>query len=146
MKKIIIYTDGGCRGNLGIGGWGVWMVFGKRQKKLSGGALETTNNRMELTAVIEALKALKSNKIPIELYSDSTYVLTGIDKWLLSWKQRNWRTTAKKTVKNIDLWQQLEELVKSYHITWHWVKGHSNNKGNDIADSLANQAMDKLMT
>lgn len=141
--KIIIYTDGGCRGNPGIGGWGVWLQYKDKQKRHFGCEKHTTNNRMELQAVIEALKLLSSNKVPIVLFSDSKYVLQGINSWMPNWKKKNWQTAAKKPVKNIDLWQALDTLIQPYTIEWRWVKGHSGNKGNDIADALANQAMDE---
>lgn len=140
--KIIIYTDGGCRHNPGIGGWGAFLSYGNKQKKIYGCEKKTTNNRMELTAVIEALKLIKSNKIPIAIYSDSKYVLNGINNWLANWKQKNWRTAQKKPVKNADLWQTLDSLVQNQQINWHWVKGHSGNTGNEIADALTNVAMD----
>jgi len=136
--KIIIYTDGGCRGNPGIGGWGVWLSYKSKDKKLYGGERQTTNNRMELTACIKALSALKKD-IPVIIYTDSKYVLQGITDWIKNWKKKNW-----KNVKNIDLWQELDELNQKHQVDWQWVKGHSGNKGNDIADELANLAMDEL--
>ncbi|CAB9539118.1 Ribonuclease HI (EC 3.1.26.4) [uncultured Gammaproteobacteria bacterium] len=144
MNKIIIYTDGGCRGNPGIGGWGVWLRYGKREKKLNGSEKDTTNNRMELMAAIKALEAIKSANIAIDLYTDSKYVMNGITQWIVGWKQKNWKTAAKKPVKNADLWQQLDKLNQKYQINWCWVKGHSGDKGNDMADLLANQAMDNI--
>jgi ribonuclease HI len=145
MNKIIIYTDGGCRGNPGIGGWGVWLRYGKREKKLNGSEKDTTNNRMELMAAIKALEAIKSANIAIDLYTDSKYVMNGITQWIVGWKQKNWKTAAKKPVKNADLWQQLDKLNQKYQINWCWVKGHSGDKGNDMADLLANQAMDNII-
>jgi ribonuclease HI len=141
---VYIYTDGGCRGNPGIGGWGVWLRYGKREKKLNGSEKDTTNNRMELMAAIKALEAIKSANIAIDLYTDSKYVMNGITQWIVGWKQKNWKTAAKKPVKNADLWQQLDKLNQKYQINWCWVKGHSGDKGNDMADLLANQAMDNI--
>lgn len=146
MNKIIIYTDGGCRGNPGIGGWGVLLKYGDKQKTLKGNAKNTTNNQMELTAIIQALKSLKSNTISIELYTDSKYALDGINSWIKSWKKNNWKTASKKPVKNQELWQELDTLNQKFDINWHWVKGHSGNIGNEIVDKLANDAMDELTT
>ena len=142
MEKIIIYTDGGCRGNPGIGGWGVWLRYGDHDKKLNGHEKDTTNNRMELTAAIKALEAIKSKDIDINLYTDSKYVMNGIKDWIKGWKAKGWKTAAKKPVKNVDLWQQLDALNATHTVHWHWVKGHSGNEGNEMADELANQAMD----
>lgn len=144
MDKIVIYTDGGCRGNPGIGGWGVWLRYGEHDKKLSGAEAETTNNRMELTAAIRALEALKNPNIPVELYTDSKYVMTGINEWIHNWKTKGWKTAGKKPVKNADLWQILDALNQQFDIHWHWVKGHSGDPGNEMADELANLAMDKI--
>lgn len=144
MQKIIIYTDGGCRGNPGIGGWGVWLCYGNHEKKLKGGKLNTTNNQMELLAAIKALEAIKSGEIAIDLYTDSKYVMTGINEWIKNWKAKGWQTAHKKPVKNVALWQRLDTLNQQHRVTWYWVKGHSGNKGNDTADRLANQAMDGL--
>ncbi|MBA5248269.1 Ribonuclease HI [hydrothermal vent metagenome] len=144
MDNIIIYTDGGCRGNPGIGGWGVWLRHKGAEKKLKGAEQDTTNNRMELTAAIKALEALKSDKIKVDLYTDSKYVMNGINQWIVNWKKKNWKTSTKKPVKNVDLWQQLDKLNQKYPVCWHWVKGHSNDEGNDMADLLANQAMDNI--
>jgi ribonuclease HI len=138
QKHVIIYTDGACAGNPGPGGWGVYLIFGKHEKKIYGSNPYTTNNRMELTAAIEALKALKEPCV-VDLYTDSTYVRNGITDWIVNWKKNNWRKSDKELVKNNDLWQTLDEVLKEHSITWHWVKGHSNNKGNIIADSLAVQ-------
>jgi len=142
-KNVQIYTDGACRGNPGIGGWGASLSYNGTHKEIYGGELETTNNRMELTAVIEALKILKQ---PSELTvnSDSKYVLSGINEWLPNWKKRNWKTVSRKPVKNVDLWQQLDELIQPHAIKWVWVKGHSGNVGNDRADELANLGIDSL--
>jgi ribonuclease HI len=144
MNKIIIYTDGGCRGNPGIGGWGVWLRYGNNDKKLNGNEKNTTNNRMELTAAIKALEAIKSKNIDIDLYTDSKYVMNGINEWIKGWKAKGWKTSAKKPVKNVDLWQQLDTLNATHTVHWHWVKGHSGNEGNEMADKLANQAMDNI--
>lgn len=144
MNKIIIYTDGGCRGNPGIGGWGAWLRYGDLDKKLKGCEKDTTNNRMELTAAIKALEVLKSDKIGVDLYTDSKYVMSGINEWIINWKQKNWKTSTKKPVKNVDLWKKLDNLNQKYCVNWCWVKGHSGDEGNDMADLLANQAMDNI--
>ncbi|MDC9727004.1 MAG: ribonuclease HI [Candidatus Thioglobus sp.] len=144
MDKIIIYTDGGCRGNPGVGGWGVWLRYGDHDKKLKGGEKDTTNNRMELTAAIKALEAIKSKDIDINLYTDSKYVMNGIKDWVKGWKAKGWKTAAKKPVKNVDLWQRLDTLNATHTVHWHWVKGHSGDEGNEMADALANQAMDAM--
>ena len=144
MEKIVIYIDGGCRGNPGIGGWGVWLRYGDHDKKMKGTEKDTTNNRMELTAAIKALETIKSKDIDIDLYTDSKYVMNGIKDWIKGWKARGWKTAAKKPVKNVDLWQRLDELNGTHTVHWHWVKGHSGNEGNDMADELANQAMDAI--
>ncbi len=144
MNRIIIYTDGGCRGNPGIGGWGVWLRYGEYDKKLQGAQQDTTNNRMELTAAIKALEAIKSSDIAIDLFTDSKYVMTGINEWIKNWKAKGWKTANKKSVKNIDLWQHLDALNNQHNVAWHWVKGHSGDEGNDMADALANLAMDKI--
>ena len=138
-NHIIIYTDGACKGNPGIGGWGAVLIWQKQEKHLSGRADDTTNNRMELTAVIEALNHLK-RPMMVTLYTDSTYVKDGITKWLQGWKRNNWRTSAKKPVKNQDLWQALDDACTRHDISWHWVKGHSDNRYNNIADQLASDA------
>ena len=143
MKKIEIYTDGACRGNPGPGGWGVLLIYEGIKKTLYGGAQDTTNNIMEMQAVIEALKALKSD-CEVSLYTDSKYVMDGINKWLPGWKKRNWQTSNKKPVKNRDLWEILDIATQSYKIEWHWVKGHTGNPGNEKADSLANRGIDEL--
>ena len=143
MKKIEIYTDGACRGNPGPGGWGVLLIYEGIKKTLYGGAQDTTNNRMEMQAVIEVLKALKSD-CEVSLYTDSKYVMDGINKWLPGWKKRNWQTSNKKPVKNRDLWEILDIATQSYKIEWHWVKGHTGNPGNEKADSLANRGIDEL--
>ncbi len=139
-----MYTDGACRGNPGPGGWGVIMSYRDRNKTLSGFDPQTTNNRMELTAAIEGLRAL-SRACDIELKTDSKYVLQGISEWIEVWKSNGWKTAAKKPVKNVDLWQLLDEQVKIHKISWHWVKGHAGIKGNEMADQLANLAIDRAM-
>jgi ribonuclease HI len=144
MQQVEIFTDGACRGNPGPGGWGVLMRHGGVEKSLFGGELETTNNRMELTAVIEALNALK-RPCRITLCSDSTYVLKGIQEWLPNWKKRNWKTAAKKSVKNVDLWQQLDASMQLHQINWQWVKGHSGHRENELADQLANRGTDEVL-
>ena len=144
IKRIQIYTDGGCRGNPGIGGWGVYLKFGEHEKKLKGSQPLTTNNQMELTAVIKALEGIKDKSLPIDLHTDSKYVMTGINEWTANWKQRGWKTANKKPVKNQELWQQLDQLCEQFDIQWHWVKGHSGDFGNEMADELANLAMDEI--
>ncbi len=139
-----MYTDGACRGNPGPGGWGVILSYRDRNKTLSGFDPQTTNNRMELTAAIEGLRAL-SRACDIELITDSKYVLQGISEWIESWKSNGWKTAAKKPVKNADLWQSLDEQVKIHRINWHWVKGHAGIEGNEMADQLANVAIDRAM-
>ena len=139
-----MYTDGACRGNPGPGGWGVVLRFQGNQKTLRGYAAETTNNRMELTAVIEGLKALKRSS-EVELFTDSKYVMQGLTEWLANWKRNGWKTAAKKPVKNIDLWQQLEAEVRQHRVDWNWVKGHAGIEDNERADQLANAAIDEKM-
>ena len=138
-----IYTDGACRGNPGPGGWGVLLIAGKHRKTLHGGDPETTNNRMELTAAIEALNALKSGQRAV-LHTDSKYVMDGVNEWLPNWKKRGWKTASKKQVKNKDLWQALDEAVARHEIDWRWVRGHDGNPGNEEADALANLGIDEL--
>ena len=143
-EQVEIYTDGACRGNPGVGGWGVLLRLGKHEKTLCGGEFETTNNRMELQAAIEGLAALKRHSRVI-LWTDSKYLRDGITDWIANWKRRNWRTAANKPVKNVDLWQRLDELTAQHDVTWEWVKGHAGNEGNEAADCLANQAIDELL-
>ena len=143
MKKVEIYTDGACRGNPGIGGWGALLIHNETERKLFGGTRDTTNNRMEMQAVIEALGALTAG-CEIILYTDSKYVMDGINKWLPNWKSRNWITANKKPVKNRDLWELLDKAVTEHKIEWNWVKGHTGNIGNEQADALANQGIDEL--
>ena len=141
-QKVVVYTDGGCRGNPGPGGWGAVLQFGGHEKEIYGYDSETTNNRMELMAAISALELL-SRSCEIELTTDSQYVRKGIIEWMDGWKKRGWKTSAKKPVKNKDLWQRLDAAVQSHNITWHWIKGHSGHAGNERADDLANRAMDE---
>ncbi|BBN59416.1 ribonuclease HI [Hydrogenovibrio marinus] len=143
MQQVEIFTDGGCRGNPGIGGWGALLRMGGHEKELKGAAKDTTNNRMELTAAIEALKALK-RPCKVLLTTDSQYVKNGITQWLPNWKKNQWRTAAKKPVKNQDLWQQLDEAILQHQVEWAWVKGHAGHAENERADELANLAMDEL--
>ncbi|WP_196157815.1 ribonuclease HI [Reinekea sp. G2M2-21] len=144
MSNVMLYTDGGCRGNPGPGGWGAVLIYGKHILKLHGSEADTTNNRMELLATIEGLRALK-RPVPVDLYTDSKYVQQGITQWISNWKRNGWKTAAKKPVKNQDLWQMLDEVLGAHEVTWHWVKGHSGNKYNELADQLANKAMDELV-
>jgi len=141
--EIEVYADGACRGNPGPGGWGVLLRTGGRERTLHGGAPSTTNNRMELTAVIRALEALK-RPCRVQLYTDSQYVQKGITLWIHDWKRRGWRTADKKPVKNVDLWQQLEAQAGRHAVSWHWVKGHAGHDGNERADALANRGIDEL--
>ncbi|WMS88483.1 ribonuclease HI [Pleionea litopenaei] len=143
MQTIEMFTDGACKGNPGPGGWGVLLRSGKHEKELYGGESETTNNRMELTAAIEGLKALK-RPCQVELTTDSQYVRKGITEWMDNWKARGWKTAAKKPVKNADLWSELDELVQRHQVNWHWVKGHSGHRENEIADELANKGVIEL--
>ena len=144
MTEVEIYTDGACRGNPGPGGWGVWMVSGPHEKELFGGELNTTNNRMELTAVITALRALR-RPCRVILLTDSQYVQKGISEWIVGWKARGWRTADKKPVKNADLWQELDEATRRHDIQWRWVKGHAGHEGNERADRLANKGVDSVL-
>lgn len=139
-KTVRLYTDGACSGNPGPGGWGVLMLWNGHEKEMSGGEAETTNNRMELTAVIEGLKALNRECV-VEVYTDSKYVMQGITEWMAGWKAKGWKTAAKKPVKNQDLWMALDEQVQSHDVKFHWVKGHSGHPENERADSLATSAI-----
>ena len=141
-NTIYIYTDGACRGNPGPGGWGALLIYQKTKKELYGFSSETTNNIMELTAVIESLKSIKRNH-PIIITTDSNYVKDGITTWIKSWKANNWKTANKKPVKNKELWIELDNVCQSYDIKWEWVKGHSGHLGNEKADELANKAIDE---
>ncbi len=145
MKKSVeLFTDGACRGNPGMGGWGALLRFGDSEKRLYGGEKDTTNNRMELMAVIQALEALKQ-PCKVTITTDSKYVLQGMTEWLTNWKLRNWKTAAKKPVLNDDLWRRLDAIASNHEIEWHWVKGHSGHRENEIADQLANQGIDELV-
>ncbi|MCE2715548.1 MAG: ribonuclease HI [Acidibacter sp.] len=144
MSTVEIYTDGACRGNPGPGGWGATLEMGEHFRELSGAEAMTTNNRMELMAVISALEALK-RPVPIKLYTDSEYVRRGISEWLKSWKARGWKTADRKPVKNQDLWERLDAIASRHEIEWHWVKGHSGVPGNERVDRLANAAIDALL-
>ncbi len=140
---VIMHTDGACRGNPGPGGWGVSLQYNGHNKTLKGSEPETTNNRMELMAVINGLNQL-TRPCDVELYTDSRYVLDGITKWMADWKKRGWKTAAKKPVKNAELWRQLDDATQRHNINWHWVKGHSGDAGNELADQLANEAIDEM--
>ena len=140
-ERVVVYTDGACKGNPGPGGWGAWLRWGEHQRELFGGEPATTNNRMELTAVIEALASLK-RRVPVAIYTDSEYVRNGITTWIHGWKARGWRTADKKPVKNIDLWQRLDGLVGAHDVQWHWVRGHAGDPGNERADQLANRGVE----
>lgn len=143
MKHVEIFTDGACRGNPGPGGWGALLRCNGRERKLFGGEAQTTNNRMELQAAIESLRALKE-PCEVTLTTDSAYVRDGITRWLPNWKQKGWKTASRQPVKNVDLWQALDEQSLRHRIKWHWVKGHSGHRENDIADQLANRGIDEL--
>lgn len=143
MKKpdtVVIYTDGACSGNPGIGGWGAMLSYGEHKKEIFGGEKDSTNNRMELTAAIRALQSLKKPCIA-EIHTDSNYLKNGITTWIKNWKTNGWRTADKKPVKNIDLWQELDEAIAKHTVHWRWVKGHSGNYGNERADELANMGV-----
>jgi ribonuclease HI len=140
VDKVEIYTDGACSGNPGPGGWGALLLFNGNEREITGGEFETTNNRMELTAAIEALSQLK-RPCQVDVYTDSTYVRDGITKWIVNWKRRSWKTAAKKPVKNVDLWQRLDLASAPHQIEWHWVRGHQGNPENERADALARQGM-----
>jgi ribonuclease HI len=144
-EKVTIYTDGACKGNPGVGGWGVWLQYKGRERELYGGEQETTNNRMELMAVIQALEIL-TRPCAVRLSTDSKYVVQGIQEWLPNWKKRQWKTAAKTPVKNQDLWQRLDIAMSRHEIEWVWVKGHAGDYGNEKADSLANKGVDLLTT
>ncbi len=143
MKSVEIFTDGACRGNPGPGGWGVLLRYGDRERELYGGEHETTNNRMELRAAIEGLRALKE-PCRVTLTTDSVYVRNGITEWLPNWKKKGWKTAGRKPVKNADLWRELDEQNQRHTVDWHWVKGHSGHRENEIADQLANRGIDEL--
>lgn len=140
MKKIIIYTDGACKGNPGPGGWGVSLEYNGRKKTMHGGEPQTTNNRMEMMAAISALETLRE-ACEITLFTDSKYVMQGLTEWLPGWKARGWKTASKQPVKNQDLWERLDVAVQRHKIDWRWVKGHAGDPGNELADQLANQGI-----
>ena len=142
-KRVELFTDGACKGNPGPGGWGAVLRFNGTDKELFGGEQTTTNNRMELTAAIEALNALKGRQ-KVVLHTDSKYVMHGITEWMANWKKRGWKTAAKKPVKNQDLWIALDEAIARHDIEWRWVKGHNGTPGNELADALANRGIDEL--
>lgn len=145
-EPIRIYTDGACRGNPGPGGWGALMRYRDHEKTLHGGEANTTNNRMELMAVISGLAALKrDNSIPVEIHTDSKYVQQGMQSWIHGWKRNGWKTSDKKPVKNADLWQHLDQLAAQFDISWHWVKGHAGHPENERADALANRGIEELV-
>jgi ribonuclease HI len=140
LEKVEIYTDGACKGNPGPGGWGAWLKSGSSEKEIFGGELGTTNNRMELRAVIEALNLLK-RPCQVVLHTDSQYVQKGISEWIHGWKKRGWKTASREPVKNVDLWQALDEAQSRHQIEWRWVKGHAGHVGNERADALANKGV-----
>ena len=140
-KAVVIYTDGACSGNPGPGGWGALLAHNGKKKEICGGAPDTTNNRMELSAAIHALNTLKRESI-VDLHTDSTYVRDGVMKWMANWKKNGWKTAAKKPVKNQDLWEALDAAILRHTVTWHWVKGHAGDPGNEKADQLANKGME----
>lgn len=142
--ELLIYTDGACKGNPGPGGWGALLIYKGVEKELWGGEADTTNNRMELTAAIQALATLKRS-CKVRLVTDSQYVMQGIQDWLPNWKRRGWKTAAKQPVKNADLWQRLEQETLRHQVDWRWVKGHNGHEGNEIADQLANLAIDEFL-
>jgi ribonuclease HI len=139
-NTVVIYTDGACSGNPGPGGWGSVLLFNGHRRELSGGDAETTNNQMEMMAVIQALESLK-RPCSVMIYTDSVYVMKGMTEWIEQWKKRNWKTAAKKPVKNVELWQRLEQAVSPHQVEWQWVKGHSGVPGNERADELATNAI-----
>ena len=143
MSVVTIYTDGACRGNPGPGGWGAILIAEGAERELWGGVEQTTNNRMELTAAIRGLEALK-RRCTVALYTDSQYLRNGIREWLPQWKQRGWKTADKKPVKNQDMWEALDVLVAGHDIEWHWVKGHAGHAGNERADELANRGLEEI--
>ena len=143
MQPVEMYTDGACRGNPGPGGWGVLLRYAGVEKTLHGGEAMSTNNRMELTAVIRGLEAL-TKPCKVHITTDSKYVLKGVTEWMANWKMRNWRTASKKPVLNVELWKELDELVVKHELEWSWVKGHSGHVENEIADQLANLGIDEL--
>lgn len=143
MKKVVIHSDGGCHGNPGPGGWAAVLAYGEHTREISGGAAATTNNRMELLAAIEALRALKQS-CSVEFHTDSEYLKNGVTKWVRGWKRNGWKTTAKKPVKNEDLWRALDAEATRHEVQWHWVKGHAGHAGNERCDVLANEAIARI--
>ncbi|WP_036276424.1 ribonuclease HI [Methylomonas sp. MO1] len=143
MTEVIVYTDGACKGNPGPGGWGVRLEYRDKEKELCGGEPETTNNRMELVAAIQALETL-TKPCSVKLHTDSKYVLQGITEWMANWKKRAWKTAANKPVKNEDLWRRLDAAIQRHNIDWIWVKGHAGDVGNERADQLANLGIERL--
>jgi len=143
-EHVEIFTDGACRGNPGPGGWGALLRYNGTEKTLKGSEAETTNNRMELMAAIRALEELKRS-CKVKLTTDSKYVMQGLTEWMPNWKKRNWKTAAKKPVKNVDLWQRLDAAAQVHDVDWHWVKGHSGHDENERADELANEAIDEML-
>lgn len=146
MAKITVWTDGACSGNPGPGGWGAILEWNGQRKELNGGAAETTNNRMELMAAIEALKHLKGGPHEVDLWTDSSYVKDGISGWIHGWKKNGWKTAAKKPVKNAELWQALDEMTALHKVQWHWLKGHAGHPENERADELAREGMAPFKT
>lgn len=144
MKNVEVYTDGACRGNPGPGGWGAVMRYGQHERQLYGADPATTNNRMEMMAAIAALEALR-DACEVSLFTDSQYVKKGMTEWLGGWKARGWKTSTREPVKNVDLWQRLDEAAGRHQVQWHWVKGHAGHPENELADSLANKAIDELL-
>ena len=140
--RVQIFTDGACSGNPGPGGWGTVLRWQGKEKEMSGGARETTNNRMEMTAAIRALESLK-RPVAVDLYTDSTYLRDGITKWLAGWKAKGWKTAGRTPVKNVDLWQRLDALAAAHEIEWHWVRGHAGHPENERADALANRGLEE---
>jgi ribonuclease HI len=143
LKKVTLYTDGACSGNPGPGGWACVLIYGEHEKELSGGAAETTNNRMEMTAALEGLKILK-RPCKVEFYTDSNYLKDGVTQWLAGWKKRGWKTAAKQPVKNQDIWEQLDQVIQTHQIEWHWVKGHAGDEYNERCDELAREALEEF--
>jgi ribonuclease HI len=141
---VVIYTDGACKGNPGPGGWGALLVAGEREREMHGGESATTNNRMELTAVIRALETLK-RPCEVDVYTDSLYVRNGIQTWINTWKRNGWKTAERKPVKNAELWRELDDMAARHSIRWHWVRGHAGHPGNERADALANRGVDEVL-
>ena len=144
-KRVQMFTDGACRGNPGPGGWGVLLRFNGKEKELFGGEAETTNNRMELMAAIQGLETL-TRGCPVLLTTDSQYVMKGITEWMTNWKKRGWKTADRKPVKNVDLWQRLDQAIARHEVEWQWVRGHTGHPENERADALANRGIDELLT